>query len=91
MNTGANYMSDVAANLGKGTAKAAKEGISSRMESVRESLSNTAGGKIASAIRDQGASQNTSEAPTDSGSSGAGSEAPDSKHDEVNDFVNKEK
>ena len=64
MNTGSNYMSDVAANLGKGTAKAAKEGISNRMESARESLSNTAGGKIASAIREQGASQNTSEAQT---------------------------
>ena len=89
MNTGANYMSDVAANLGKGTAKAAKEGISNRMESARESLSNTAGGKIASAIREQGASQNTNEAQTDTGSSGAGSDAPDSKHDEVNDFVNR--
>lgn len=91
MNTGSNYMSDVAANLGKGTAKAAKEGISNRMESARESLSNTAGGKIASAIREQGASQNTSEAQTDTGSSDAGSDVPDSKHDEVNDFVNKEK
>ncbi len=57
MNTGVNYMSDVAANLGKGTAKAAKEGISNHMEGARESLSNTAGGKIASAIREQGASQ----------------------------------
>jgi type IV secretory pathway TrbL component len=89
MNTGANYMSDVAANLGKGTAKAAKEGISNRMESARESLSNTAGGKIASAIREQEASQNASEAQTDTGNSHAGSDVPDSKHDEVNNFVNK--
>lgn len=89
MNTGVNYMSDVAANLGKGTAKATKEGISNHMEGARETLSNTAGGKIASAIREQGASQNTNEAQTDTGSSDAGSDVPDSKHDEVNDFVKK--
>jgi len=83
-------MSDVAANLGKGTAKAAKEGVSNRMEGARESLSNTVGGKVASAIREQGASQNTSDAQTETGSSDAGSDIPDSKHDEVNDFVKKQ-
>lgn len=80
MNTGTNYMSDVATNLGKGSASAAKEGISSRLDSARESLSGTAGGKIADAIREQGASQTASEEPAD---------VPNSNHDEVNDFVNK--
>lgn len=55
------------------------------MDSARESLSNTAGGKIASAIREQGTSQNTSETPTDSGSGDAGADVTGSKQDEVND------
>ncbi len=80
MNTGTNYMSDVVTNLGKGSASAAKEGINSRLDSARESLSGTAGGKIAEAIREQGASQTASEEPVD---------VPNSNHDEVNDFVNK--
>jgi type IV secretion system protein TrbL len=99
MGTAGKFASDMMSNLAKGIGSVAKDKAGSMMDSAKENISQTTGGKIASAIRNSGASNTESKTDGnsqqnnfggDSLSAGnGGKNSNSSKSDEVNQFVNK--
>jgi len=93
LRTGSMFAADMGANLAKGIGKVATDKAKENLASMKEAISNTAGGKVAAAIKEKTLAAKTDDAQEDSLSQGDNSKpaAPLSAEaqDEIKAFVNK--
>lgn len=92
MSNAGRFAADMGANLAKGASQVAKDKATSMMDSAREHVAQTAGGKIASEIRGDSDSLRSASAETASftGSSMGGADQAMPMNDEVAAFVNRQ-
>lgn len=95
LSTGTRFAADMGANLAKGIGKVATDKAKENLASVREAISNTAGGQVAAAIRAEtlaakadGSSEENSEDSLSQGDGTAPSLSAEAQ-DEIQAFVNK--
>lgn len=92
LRTGTTFAADMGANLAKGISRVATDKANENLALMKERISNTAGGKVAAAIKGQTLAAKTEHVQEDSLSQGdTKSAAPisDEAQDEINAFVNK--
>ncbi|MTW05899.1 P-type conjugative transfer protein TrbL [Pseudoduganella ginsengisoli] len=92
LRTGSLFAADMGANLAKGIAKVATDKAKQNAASMKAAISNTAGGKVATAIKEKTLAAKTENAPEDSLSKGDTSPTGPlsaEAQDEIKAFVNK--